>query len=577
MLALLLLFATLGPGAGIGDLNAQPAFQLTPENLNGGWLGRSIAYYADENNRLSIDQIRRGQVEFTALDADSGHFGFGNPASYWFRLTVNNPGRIDQDWVLDVDYVFLDQVVLYRPALNQPGAYERIATGDQLPFVDREIEHRTFAFHVRTPPGSHVYYLKLYNPAQARFPVRAWSQSAFTSYRLLDWMSTAAIFGGLIILFLSNLLLFAAVRNVAYLYLLVFIPATALLYLLISGFGFQYFWPELPVLNQSIITVVPMMALGFVGYLRHLLDTRILVPRLDFILRILLGICLSFALLNLLVPYAFLASIAALAAIPILGMLILVIFVIGFAAIGADEPAGRFYLVGVLLFALAVSVAVLSLLDIAPASATLSFLARVCSLILTAWMTVGVHYKIKLLRDNLQNLNARKRNLANESNQHPQPATETPESLPSSGAQRGGPKKQSQISENQANDPELESNPGNWTIGPRMEQKLQQALFYLKENFRSDISREGLAARLEVNPDNLGRFFLMYTGDKLGDYTNKLRIEAAARRLNDRGDIRISEVAGEVGFENVSTFNRIFKKIMGRTPTDYRAQLEQNR
>ncbi len=167
-------------------------------------------------------------------------------------------------------------------------------------------------------------------------------------------------------------------------------------------------------------------------------------------------------------------------------------------------------------------------------------------LLLIALMTTGVHFKLKLLRDELQQRNVR-------AARTPMTGAESPDPLP---AEDDGPTN------------------SNWNIGPRMEQKLQQALFYLKENFRSDISREGLAAQLELNPDNLGRFFLMYTGEKLGDYVNQLRIAAAARRLHE-SDQQIQSVAREVGFDNISTFNRVFKKVMGRTPRMYREELRQ--
>ncbi len=579
---LLLCLAASGSG---GALQARTGVMLTPELLNGASLGRSIEFLADPERRLRIkDIVQNGGagLKFQALNQDDAHFGFGNPAAYWFRLQVDNPGTALREWVLDVDYVFLDRVVLYRPAPGLPNEYQAFATGDKRPFAEREIEHSSFAFRMQTPPGRHVYYLELHNPAQARFPVRAWSPTAFTAHRLLDWMSTGFIFGGLLILFISNLTLFAIVRNPAYLFLLAFIPGIALLYLLISGYGFQYLWPNAPGLNQGMIAVIALVAFGFVGYLRHLLETRILVPRLDRTLLVLLAICASFAFLNLFVPYSRLAPVAALAAVPVLGTLILAIFAVGIAAIGGDRPAGQFYLVGAGLFALTVGMAVLGLLDFAPASQSLSFIARLGSLVLTALMTVGVHYKIKLLRDNLQELNARRTSATPSPFTASAPAAgkrgQREQPIPNAGNGDQRPSISPTTASPSPTDPDdPDGTGGNWTIGPRMEQKLQQALFYLKENFRSDISREGLAAQLEVNPDNLGRFFLMYTGDKLGDYTNKLRIEAAARRLHEGDDILISDVAAEVGFENVSTFNRIFKKIMGSTPSDYRTKLKHSR
>ncbi len=108
-----------------------------------------------------------------------------------------------------------------------------------------------------------------------------------------------------------------------------------------------------------------------------------------------------------------------------------------------------------------------------------------------------------------------------------------------------------------------------WAISDSTEKKMERAIEYIKENFVDSISREGLASHLELNPDNLGRYFKLYTGEKINDYINRLRIEAAAKLLTATED-SIVEIAYAVGFENISTFNRAFQKIHNQTPTDYR-------
>ena len=98
---------------------------------------------------------------------------------------------------------------------------------------------------------------------------------------------------------------------------------------------------------------------------------------------------------------------------------------------------------------------------------------------------------------------------------------------------------------------------------------MEKAIEYLNENFTFEISREGLAALLDINPDNLGRIFKKYTGKKLSDYINELRIKDAALKLTNTDD-NIVNIAFSVGFESLSTFNRVFLKIMKITPTGYR-------
>lgn len=107
------------------------------------------------------------------------------------------------------------------------------------------------------------------------------------------------------------------------------------------------------------------------------------------------------------------------------------------------------------------------------------------------------------------------------------------------------------------------------TIGPSTEKKMSAALDYVKQNYRSAISRNELADMLHMNPDNLGRYFKQYTGCKLSDYINALRMEEVKRQLTESDD-RIINIAFSVGFESLSTFNRVFKARFQTTPIKYR-------
>ena len=68
------------------------------------------------------------------------------------------------------------------------------------------------------------------------------------------------------------------------------------------------------------------------------------------------------------------------------------------------------------------------------------------------------------------------------------------------------------------------------------------------------------------------KMFKKITGLNFTDYLSRVRIEKSKDLLLNP-NLRVSEIAFEVGFQSLTHFNRVFKRILGQSPTDYRAQL----
>ena len=98
---------------------------------------------------------------------------------------------------------------------------------------------------------------------------------------------------------------------------------------------------------------------------------------------------------------------------------------------------------------------------------------------------------------------------------------------------------------------------------------MNTVLEFIRENYKSDISREGLAAAIDMNPNYMSSQFKTYTGKRITSFINELRIDEAKQRLREENQM-VFDIALSVGYESFSTFNRAFKKITGTTPTEYR-------
>jgi AraC-like DNA-binding protein len=102
--------------------------------------------------------------------------------------------------------------------------------------------------------------------------------------------------------------------------------------------------------------------------------------------------------------------------------------------------------------------------------------------------------------------------------------------------------------------------------GSRMDRVMQ---FVLAHRFQK-ITLAEVAAEANLTKEAFCRFFKLRTRKTFTDYLLHLRINEAQKLLQET-ELSISEIAYRVGFENLSYFNRSFKRIAGNTPRECRA------
>ncbi len=100
------------------------------------------------------------------------------------------------------------------------------------------------------------------------------------------------------------------------------------------------------------------------------------------------------------------------------------------------------------------------------------------------------------------------------------------------------------------------------------EEKLNKVIEFIRENYTADISREGMASIVEMSPDFLSSVFNKKMGKRIDTYINELRIAEARCQLEETGK-SITRIAFDIGYNDVRTFNRAFKTIVGMTPSEY--------
>ncbi len=99
--------------------------------------------------------------------------------------------------------------------------------------------------------------------------------------------------------------------------------------------------------------------------------------------------------------------------------------------------------------------------------------------------------------------------------------------------------------------------------------RIKKVIKYLQNHYSDDISLTEVASSINMSDSAFSHFFKKRTNHSFSDYLIDIRIGHASRMLLETND-NISEICYKCGFNNLSNFNRLFKKKRGCTPREFR-------
>ncbi|MRX73498.1 AraC family transcriptional regulator [Bacillus lacus] len=108
------------------------------------------------------------------------------------------------------------------------------------------------------------------------------------------------------------------------------------------------------------------------------------------------------------------------------------------------------------------------------------------------------------------------------------------------------------------------------------ERVVEETLKFLQKHYQKDVRMEDLAKEIHFHPDYITRCMQKTLGMTPVHYVNVYRI-SQAKRLLATTDYKISAVAGEVGIEDSTYFSKLFKKIEGVSPLEFRKIVSRRR
>lgn len=105
----------------------------------------------------------------------------------------------------------------------------------------------------------------------------------------------------------------------------------------------------------------------------------------------------------------------------------------------------------------------------------------------------------------------------------------------------------------------------------RVDQRVRRTMTMISKSLNESITQAAAAERAGMSPQSFARLFKQQTGDTFTHYLQRLRVSRACQLLVET-DAKVTAVAMRSGFDNLSNFNRVFRRWTSTTPSQYRRQ-----
>lgn len=103
---------------------------------------------------------------------------------------------------------------------------------------------------------------------------------------------------------------------------------------------------------------------------------------------------------------------------------------------------------------------------------------------------------------------------------------------------------------------------------------IEKVMDYLRQHYSEDITLTNIAEQVFLNPAYISRMIKEQTGKNYTDFVMEMRINQAVELL-ENSDMYVYKIAEKVGYSNLKYFYKVFRKITGKSPGDYRPYAKQ--
>lgn len=329
LLWLLLITAALAGGS---------ALELGQENSYS--VDGHILYFEDVSRTMPFSQIQNSP--FTPSESSNINFGFTRSV-YWFRIDVTRNLKVPQNrWWLVIAYPLLEKIDVYV-ADKRGTLVSHRQMGMLMPKTSGTFSLRDFTTDFSLKDSQATLFIRVQTESSMQVPLSIYSSEGLFHEIEKNNLRVGIYYGIFLIILMYNIVIFFYTKDLNYLRYIFFLASYILWQLSFDGTGIEYLWCDSSwSMHHGSSFWIAMSAFSALYFSRGFLHTNYYTPKMDVLIRFVMGISIIMAAASLLLSYGKVIMINA----AIASLVPLILFIAGIKVMRAGYHPARFYIAG---------------------------------------------------------------------------------------------------------------------------------------------------------------------------------------------------------------------------------------
>ncbi len=244
-------------------------------------IGAHFEYFQSMDAPLTLDQVTQlAPQRWRSIHSPSPSFGYSK-VPYWFRTELYNNSDATLSLALKLRAPNIDYLDFYF--FNADGSTRHLQLGDQKKHRERPVAAPGFIVPLTLAADERtILYIKMESQGSIDLPISLWQQDELAIQQQSFVIAQGIFFGLLLAMAIYNISLYIGMRSREYLYFSLTIFFGSIFQAAYSGIGFQFLWPEFPLVNNYAIPLsIVLFYISATVLANSILQVKKLAPHLS--------------------------------------------------------------------------------------------------------------------------------------------------------------------------------------------------------------------------------------------------------------------------------------------------------